>query len=124
MSHNSLSEPINLDIEDQQSGLLYLFTPNVHLSRLRIACERKPNSPLKTLIWRKALVVVIDQSCGEWWLVQSNGYSGWLLVTEDALLSKALKPIQSFKRFEDWQGKNAFLCNGKFIAGSEPRFFW
>lgn len=108
---------------DGDQRKLFQFNADIALSRIRLFTHRSTHSDLKTVIWKKSHVIRLIQH-DSWWFVYCRGWEGWLQVPPEALTSGALREVNSFQKFEDWSGRNYFLFNGKFMTGSDAKFFW
>lgn len=122
-SENLLTVPLRTDDTNRSvSGALYKFTPRYHHSALTLSISTDAHMIRRTL-YRSSLIVVTDQSRPGTWFAHHQGVSGWINVTQEMLDAKVLERVTSCHPYEDWQGKNYFLCNGKIILGSDAKFF-
>jgi hypothetical protein len=122
-SDNLLTVPLRTDDESQCiSGALYRFTPHFNHHALILYASRD-SSMMRKVITKKALLVVTDQSRADWWFVHHQGVSGWISMSRDMLDSQVITRARTCKRYEDWQGRNYFVCGGKGVLGGDAKFF-
>jgi hypothetical protein len=119
-----LTVPLRTEDEAHPSlcGALYRFTPKFNFYGL-VLYATSDCSVIQKVITKSALIVVTDQTKPDWWFVYHQGVSGWVNITADMLSSKAVERVSTCKAYEDWSGRNYFLCNGRFILGSDAKFF-
>ena len=58
------------------------------------------------------------------WLIHQSGILAWSNITNDYIDNKVIFQISKLARYEDWKGNNHFFCNGRYMLGSDARFFW
>lgn len=91
------------------------------MSRLRIYEEKTTNSALVALLRRKCLIVVLERE-DNWWHILVHGVQGYAAMTPAQ--AATLRPVHSYKRFEEWKGHNKFFCGGRVMMGSDANFFF
>lgn len=142
------------DEEQQQntspSGQMQLlrFNPTPEVTHLRIFDDRAGRS-LKAIIKQPTLLITTGSSFSasisesrsvsgnnsdEWHFVLCNGIEGWARLgsnihDEDSTARNRgqvfpVTRVRRYRRYEEWQGKNRFLCGGRVMLGSDADFFY
>ena len=80
-------------------------------------------SELRITINRSCVFIVTQVYEDNWWFVKYGHFVGWVFVNRDLAASKALTRVESFKRYEAWQGNNTFCFQGRLIVGKDNLTF-
>jgi hypothetical protein len=101
---------------------VYRFHPSPEIPKLVIlSAMGGANSTVKAVVRRESILIVTDH-LGEWWDISCSGFQGWVKLP-DAIEKGAFRPVDSFRRYEDWRGNNYFFCWGRIMMGSDAKLF-
>lgn len=104
----------------QQMLQLYKFQPTCKIRRLDIHCNPNFQSQVSIALHKTCLLTVTKIKDQRWLYVSSgNEFSGWVYYTDELKNQKALHPVQSFRKYENWKGNNVFLCDGTVMMGND-----
>lgn len=82
------------------AGMVYRFTPSSSYPTLRIRQNPNKDAELRAILRRQTFFVVTEEAistAGKWWKI-SRGFTGWVLIDDDAIEAGILARIYSLKR--------------------------
>ena len=106
-------------------GAVYTFTPSaskgilqikIHKSRESFASQIKHG---KEIVIRRKVILIVLEKKGSWHSILCCGQRGWINITPLHIQSKVFTKRDKLYRYEDWQGNNYVLLNGRLVIGSD-----
>ena len=106
-----------------QIGQLYRFHPSEDLPKL-LLYRSALKSCTDAFVLRKSTIFVVLGRQENMYKVICAGCEGWINQDIKVLLDRRkFESLKDYRGYEDWQGQNYFLCQGRFMLGSHGHVF-
>jgi hypothetical protein len=99
------------------------FTPIYEYQQLELRSHHHRQAQIKIRFFKPQIFALLCVFNETWWLLCVGDLAGWVEASPDLIDKGVLRKTSEFRRYESWNGRNTFCCNGKVILGGDHQLF-